>query len=129
MEKRKSSPPQKSTRANPQKKTTSGKLTGGNPTLIEMTTNSSTEVIVIPDSPQKSSQDSSLPGPSSIGSALDPILLENTPEETHLLPASPDLQSDRLLSCAGHPLMSSFPSRNWGGFRHRGSLPPVKHPS
>ena len=87
--KRKSSPPQKSTRANPQKKTTSGKLTGGNPTLIQTTTNSSTEVIVIPDSPQKSCQDSSLPGPSSFGSALEPILLESTPEETHPVATQP----------------------------------------
>ena len=51
--KRKSSPPQKSTRTNPQKTTTSGKLTGGNPTLIQTTTNSSTEVFVIPDSPSE----------------------------------------------------------------------------
>ena len=87
--KRKSSPPQKSTRANPQKKLTSGKLTGGNPTLIQKTTYSSTEVIVIPDNPQISSQDSSFPGPSSFGSALDPILLDSIQEETHPVATQP----------------------------------------
>ena len=83
--KRKSSLLQKSTRANPQKKTTSGNLTGGNPTLIQTTTNSSTESIVIPDSPQKYSQDSSFPGHSIFGSALEPKVLDSTPEETHPL--------------------------------------------
>ena len=39
--KRTSLPPQKSTRANPQKKTTSRKMTGGYPTLIQTTTISS----------------------------------------------------------------------------------------
>ena len=87
--KRESSPPQKSTRASPQKKTTSGKLTGGNPTLIQRTTNSSTEVIVISDSPQKSSQDSSIPGPSSFASALEPTKLDSTPEETHSVATQP----------------------------------------
>ena len=72
-----------------EKKTTSGKLTGGNPTLIQTTTNSSTEVVVIPDSPQKSSHDSSLPGPSSFGSALELILLDSTPEETHSVAIQP----------------------------------------
>ena len=37
--KRKSSPPQKSSRANAQNKTTSGKLNGGNPFLIQINTN------------------------------------------------------------------------------------------
>ena len=73
----------------PSEKNTSGKLTGGNPTLIQTTTNSSTEVIVIPEIPQKSSQDSSLPEPSSSGSALEPILLDSTPEETHPVATQP----------------------------------------
>ena len=87
--KRKSSPFQKSTRSNPQKRTTSGNLTGGNATLIQTTTKLSTEVIVIPDSPQKLSQDNSLPVPSSSGSALDPILLDSTPKETHHVVTQP----------------------------------------
>ena len=49
----KTSPPKKSTRANHQKNTTSGNSTCGNPTSTQTSTNSSTEVIVIPDSPQK----------------------------------------------------------------------------
>ena len=57
--KRKSSPPKKSTRANPQKKTTSANLTCGNATATQTTEKSSTEVIVIPDSPQKMSSSSS----------------------------------------------------------------------
>ena len=65
------------------------KLTGGNPTLIQTTTNSSTEAIVIPDSPQKSSQDSSLPGPSSFESALEPLFLDSTPDETHHVATQP----------------------------------------
>ena len=72
--KKKSLSAKKSTRANPQKKKTSGNMTGGNPTLTQKTTNLSTEVIVTPDSPQKSSPDSSLTGPSSFGSASEPIV-------------------------------------------------------
>ena len=80
---------QKSSRANPQKKTTSGNLTGGNSTLRQTITNSSAEVIVIPDSPEKLSQDSSLPGPPSFGSALEPRVLDSTPEETHPVATQP----------------------------------------
>ena len=87
--KRKSLPPDNSTGANRQKKTTSGNLTGGNPTLKQTTTNSSTEVIVIPDSPHKSSQDSSLLGPSSLRFASEPIVLDSTPEETHPVVTQP----------------------------------------
>ena len=86
--KMKSSPPKNSTRANPQKKTTSGNLTGGNPTRTQTITKSLTEVIVIPDFPQKSSDDSSLPGPSSFGSTLEPIVLD-TPEERHPVATQP----------------------------------------
>ena len=80
--KKKPSPPKKSTRANHQKKTTSGNFTGGNPIPTQTTTISSTEAIVFSDSPQKLSQDSSLNGPSSFGSAIEPkVLDDSTPEE------------------------------------------------
>ena len=87
--KSKPSPPQKSSRANPQNKTTSANFTGGNPTLIQTITNSSTGVIVVPDCPQKLSKDSSLPGPPSFGSALEPIVLDSTSEETHPVATQP----------------------------------------
>ena len=58
--KRKSSPPKKSTRANPQKMTTCGNPTRDeNPTSTQTNTNSSQEVIVIPESSQKLSGSSS----------------------------------------------------------------------
>ena len=136
--KSKSSPPKKSTSAYPQKKTTCGNSTCGNPTSTQTNTNPLTEVSVIPKSPQKSSgsfassslnlnswdglisesfedvsnnnapfnqesynnldlsftgeeipsgpsvaaHSSSLPGPSSSGSASEPIVLDSLPEET-----------------------------------------------
>ena len=67
----------------------------------------------------ESSQDSSLPGPSPFGSALDPIFCH---PETH--PFATQLRSTirpPLLSCASHLLISLFPSQSRGMLRQRAS--------